>query len=73
MLLGQNFTRATGTTKVMNAASNLAALAVFATAGLVHLGAGLTMGAGQLIGARLGSGLVVTKGVRFIRPFSSPW
>lgn len=68
MLLGQNFTRATGTTKLMNAASNLAALAVFASAGLVHLGAGLAMGAGQLVGARLGAGLVVTKGARFIRP-----
>jgi uncharacterized membrane protein YfcA len=68
MLLGQNFTRATGTTKVMNATSNLVSLAVFATAGLVHLGAGLTMGLGQIVGARLGSGLVVTKGVRFIRP-----
>jgi hypothetical protein len=68
MLLGQNFTRATGMTKVMNAISNLAALAVFAAAGLVHPGAGLAMGLGQLIGARLGAGLVVTKGVRFIRP-----
>ena len=52
----------------MNATSNLVALAVFAFAGLVHLGAGLAMGAGQLIGARLGAGLVVTKGARFIRP-----
>ena len=68
MLLGQDFSRATGTTKVMNATSNLAALAVFASAGLVHLAAGLTMGLGQVLGARLGAGLVVTKGVRFIRP-----
>lgn len=67
-LLGQDFTRATGTTKVMNATSNLASLAVFASAGLVDLGAGLTMGLGQMLGARLGSGQVVTKGVRFIRP-----
>ncbi|MBS0632201.1 MAG: TSUP family transporter [Verrucomicrobia bacterium] len=68
MLLGQNFTKATGTTKVMNATSNLVALAVFASAGLVQVGAGLAMGLGQVLGARLGSGLVVKNGVRFIRP-----
>lgn len=68
LLLGQSFTRATATTKVMNATSNLAALAMFASAGLVHVGAGLTMAAGQLIGGRIGAGLVVTRGVRFIRP-----
>ncbi len=68
LLLGQNFTRATALTKVMNATSNLASLVIFAAAGLVHVGAGLTMAAGQLIGGRLGAGLVVTRGARFIRP-----
>ena len=68
LILGQNFTRATAITKVMNATSNLVALAVFASAGLVHLGAGLTMAAGQLVGGRLGAGLVMTRGARFIRP-----
>lgn len=66
--LGYNLTRATGVTKVMNATSNLASLALFASAGLVHLGAGLAMAAGQLLGGRLGAGLVVTRGARFIRP-----
>lgn len=68
LLLGLNFTRATAVTKVMNATSNLAALALFGAAGLVHLGAGLAMAAGQLVGGRLGAGLVVTRGARFIRP-----
>lgn len=68
LLLGQNFTRATATTKVMNATSNVASLALFAVAGLVHLGAGLAMAAGQLIGGRLGAHLVMTRGARFIRP-----
>lgn len=68
LLLGQNFTRATATAKVMNATSNLAAFALFAVAGLVHLSAGLTMAAGQVVGGRLGAGLVVTRGARFIRP-----
>jgi uncharacterized membrane protein YfcA len=52
----------------MNATSNLASLALFAAAGLVHLGAGLVMAAGQVVGARLGAGLVVRKGARFVRP-----
>ncbi|ACB74597.1 TSUP family transporter [Opitutus terrae] len=68
LLLGQNFTRATATTKVMNATSNVASLALFAVAGLVHLGAGVAMAAGQLIGGRLGAHLVMTRGARFIRP-----
>ena len=68
LLLGQNLTRATAHTKVMNATSNLASLALFAAAGLVAVGAGLTMAAGQVLGARLGAGLVVRRGARFVRP-----
>jgi uncharacterized membrane protein YfcA len=68
LLLGQNLMRATATAKVMNATSNLAALALFAAAGSVHLPAGLTMAAGQVLGGRVGAGLVVTRGARFIRP-----
>ncbi len=67
-LQGQNFLKATAYTKVMNATSNLASLALFAWAGQVHLASGLTMGAGQLIGARLGAGLAVRRGARFVRP-----
>jgi len=68
LLCGYNLTRATAHTKVMNATSNLASLALFAAAGLVHLGAGLAMAAGQVLGARLGAGLVVRRGSRFVRP-----
>jgi hypothetical protein len=68
LLCGQNLARATAHTKVMNAASNLASLALFAAAGLVDFGAGLIMAAGQVVGARLGAGLVVQKGARFVRP-----
>jgi uncharacterized membrane protein YfcA len=61
-------TRATAHTKVMNVTSNLASLGVFLAAGHAHFGAGLCMGAGQWIGARLGSRVVVKKGVKLIRP-----
>jgi uncharacterized membrane protein YfcA len=66
--LGFNLTKATGHTKVMNFASNAASLAIFLWAGQVDYRAGLIMGAGQLIGAKIGSGMVVTRGVKFIRP-----
>jgi uncharacterized membrane protein YfcA len=66
--LGFNLTKATGYTKVMNFASNLSSLAFFLLAGHVHLVAGLIMGIGQLIGARIGAGMVITRGTKFIRP-----
>jgi hypothetical protein len=66
--LGLNMTRATGETKVMNFASNVTSLIFFALAGEVAVAAGLVMGAGQLLGARAGSHMVVTKGTKFIRP-----
>jgi uncharacterized membrane protein YfcA len=68
LILGYNFSKATAYTKVMNCTSNLASLAVFAAAGSVHLAAGLVMGLGQMTGARIGAGLVVEKGARFVRP-----
>ena len=68
LLLGQNFMRATGTTKVMNATSNVASLSLFALGGQVLLSAGLVMAMGQLIGSRLGAGLVVKRGSRFVQP-----
>lgn len=67
-VLGHDFVRAAGHTKVMNFASNLAALLFFATAGTVLWLPGLVMGAGQLLGGRLGAHLAMTRGARFVRP-----
>ena len=66
--LGFNLTRATGYTKVMNFASNLSSLAFFLGGGKVYFAAGLTMGMGQLLGARIGSRMVIARGTKFIRP-----
>ncbi|HEV2435845.1 MAG TPA: TSUP family transporter [Verrucomicrobiae bacterium] len=66
--LGFNLTRATGFTKVMNFASNLSSLLFFLLGRNVLLVPGLAMGLGQLLGARMGSHLVVAKGTKFIRP-----
>jgi uncharacterized protein len=66
-LLGLELRRATAYTKVVNFASNAASVLIFASAGLVRMDAAATMIAGQLIGARLGSGLVLRHGAPFIR------
>lgn len=68
MLLGCDFVQAAAHTKLMNFTSNAAALVFFAATGSVLLLPGLAMGAGQLIGGRLGVHLAVTRGARFIRP-----
>ena len=67
-LLGLDLRRATGYTKAVNLASNLGALALFLAAGAVHFPAAAAMIVGQLLGARLGSGLVIHRGLTIIRP-----
>lgn len=67
-VLGLDLRGAAGHTKAMNLASNLASLAVFVASSSVRYDVGVVMIAGQLIGARMGSGLVIARGARFIRP-----
>ncbi|MES2708445.1 MAG: TSUP family transporter [Verrucomicrobiota bacterium] len=67
-LLGLDLRHATGFTKTANLASNLGALTLFAAYGAVHLPIAAAMIGGQLLGARLGSGLVIRKGAALIRP-----
>jgi len=61
-------TRATGYTKIMNFTSNIVALTWFIMGGNIIWSIGLTMAAGQIIGARIGSGMAIRKGAAFIRP-----
>ena len=68
LTLGQDLRTATGTTKAVNLASNIAALITFAFARCLRFDVGIAMIAGQLVGARLGSGLVISHGARIIRP-----
>lgn len=65
---GMELRDATGYTKAVNLASNLGALVFFLHAGHVDFRAALAMIAGQLLGARIGSGLVIHRGSAFIRP-----
>ncbi|MFM8879293.1 MAG: hypothetical protein ACKOKG_09200, partial [Verrucomicrobiota bacterium] len=46
----------------------LASLALFLVTGHVRFGVGTSMALGQMIGGRLGAGVAVKGGTRFIRP-----
>ena len=68
VLLGYNLRRATAGTKVLNFTSNIASLLFFALAGQVVWQVGLPMGLAQMVGAWVGSHLVIRHGTRLIRP-----
>ncbi len=67
-LLGCDLLKATGYTKVMNFTSNIVSFALFLAGGHVMVVAGLVMAVGQIVGARIGSGMVVARGVKLIKP-----
>lgn len=67
-LLGYEIRTATAHTKVMNLSSNIISVIVFSIGGSVMFLYGAVMAAGQIIGARIGSGLAVKKGIKIIRP-----
>ncbi len=67
-VLGMNLRTATGYTKVMNFTSNVVSLGVFLIGGNVDFMAGSVMAAGQILGSRIGAGMVVRRGASFVRP-----
>jgi uncharacterized membrane protein YfcA len=67
-MAGYSLRRATAHAKVVNFTSNFAAFLLLAGNGQVLWGIGLCMAAGQFLGARIGSGLVLTKGAKLVRP-----
>lgn len=68
VLLGYGLPRATGNTKLLNAASNMASLLLFAFSGQIVWLVGMVMGAGQVLGGYLGSRMAVRYSTRLIRP-----
>ena len=68
IVMGQQMTRAAGHTRVVNFTSNVVALGGFILGGNVYFSVGICMAAGQIIGARLGSGMAIQRGAGFIRP-----
>ncbi len=66
-LLGLDLRHATARTKAVNLTSNVASFITFLAAGQVAFGYAAVMIAGNLLGARLGSGLVIRHGAGLIR------
>lgn len=69
LLFGDALTRASGNAKVVNLASNLAALTLFAAKGAVAWEIALPMAAANAGGAFLGARLALRRGDRFVRVF----
>lgn len=67
-LAGFNLAKATAHAKVLNFASNVGSLSFFIFSGHVIWLMGFAMLGGQLIGARLGARMVLSRGQKLIRP-----
>ncbi|MBU8906594.1 sulfite exporter TauE/SafE family protein [Desertibacillus haloalkaliphilus] len=67
LLLGFDFVESAGNTKVLNFASNLAALVTFSLLDSVHMTYGLIMGASMVVGAFVGARFAIRQGVSYIR------
>jgi len=68
MLAGHGVLKATAHTKMLNFASNVGSLLVFAFSGATWWGVGLTMAVGQIAGASLGARVAMRVGARLIKP-----
>lgn len=66
-LLGYEFLAATAKTKLVNVATNIAALLVFLPQGAIAWGIGLGMGVANIAGAYLGARTAVKLGTEFVR------
>jgi len=67
-LAGYGLLKSTAHTKLLNLASNVGGLALFAFAGTVFWKVGLVMGAAQFAGAQVGSRVAMKGGARIIKP-----
>ncbi|MCF6444734.1 TSUP family transporter [Nereida sp. MMG025] len=68
MFAGFGVLRATAHTKLLNFASNVGGLVMFALVAEVWWATGLAMGAAQIAGARMGSAMAMKQGARLIKP-----
>lgn len=66
-LLGYDFLQASAKAKIVNFATNLGALLFFIPHGSVFWGLGLILAAANVLGSRIGAGMAVERGSRFIR------
>lgn len=67
MILGMETVRASGTAKLVNLASNIAALTTYLASGNVLIGLGIPAAACAIAGNLLGAGMTIKRGTGFIR------
>jgi len=67
-ILGLDLATASGNTKIVNLASNVAAIITFLFGGAVVFALGIPAAIGGILGNWLGSGLAIKNGARIIRP-----
>ncbi len=67
VVFGESLTRASGNAKVVNLASNIAAVAIFSWRGTVQWRIALPMAAANILGAAIGARLALRQGDRFVR------
>ncbi|MCY9665600.1 TSUP family transporter [Paenibacillus alginolyticus] len=68
LMLGFNFVKAAGNSKVLNFGSNVASLATFMVLGSINYGIGIPMGIAMVCGSLLGSRMAIRKGSAYVRP-----
>ena len=66
-LMGYSLVQASAKARIVNLATNLAALAVFVPQGAPIYGLGLTMAACNVLGGRIGAATAITRGSPFVR------
>lgn len=64
---GYSFVEASGNAKALNLASNFGALVVFIASSKMIFSLAFAMGLGQVLGARIGTRLAITKGASYVR------
>ena len=67
VVFGDTLTRASGNAKIVNLASNLAAMLLFASRGVIVWRVALPMAAANAVGAAIGAHLAVRNGDRLVR------
>lgn len=67
LFMGFNFIEASGSSKLLNFTSNIAALTMFLFLGAVNYTYGLIMGCAMILGAYTGSKMALSKGTGFVR------
>ncbi|MBM7643932.1 putative membrane protein YfcA [Scopulibacillus daqui] len=67
LMIGFDFVQSAGNAKVLNFASNIAALIMFLHLGVIHFSYGIPMGIAMILGALVGSNFAIKKGVSYVR------